>query len=330
MCLLSFLLKRRTLLAALRFKKMSEYDQLTERVCAGEYGMVQVEQREEACRRKEEELKQKQNNAKKREERFNAFVQENEKRMAQAEKREKEDRQEAINKAAEIEKRKAELHELEQLRDSRRKQVERMSQYAAFLDEVVEASDTFSDVSELLQRYETLMKSNEDLHQRNASTSNELERTRSQFEQYTKEVQNDVLVKTSQIADMQKRLEKIRSDCMEYEERRRETKDIMNEHTRRYGLARMAIENLYTRARETSFLVKGSKKHGTLMEMLEYIEARILDLQYISNNLSYLQNIQSQSAAPTSTTIRRNTGQQQQEAARLRHLTGQHAVSSRA
>jgi hypothetical protein len=303
-----------------------------------EWKRKEVEQREDECARKEAELQKKHNSVSTREERCNALIRENERRLAQAENRERDDCDSALAKADENEQKNAELFELQALRDSRSRQVERMKQHSSSLEEVVEASDVFGDIGELLQRHETLVSSNSDLQNRINSSTDELEMSRAELQRYTKEVQNDILMKTSKIAQMQKQLEKLRSDREEYEDKRKEAKSLVNEQTRRFGLARMAVENLYRRARETSLLVKGSQEHSCLLEKLEYIQSRILDLQHISSNVSHLQST-SRTATPSesSTTTRHQqplqmqtqtqTQQKQQQLLRQHSLTRRRQVN---
>lgn len=252
-----------------------------------------IEARDRWCKEKEDELQRRKEEMRAREAKFNQFVKENEAKRNHAIKKRKEELEETKKKEAEIERHKQELDEFSRLRDQRRAHLDHMSKYSNFIDAVVEYGDRFHDVSELLSRYETLKQSNKDLRERIDKTNTELENTRSELYRYTKEKDNEFLFLTSQIAANQKQLDHIKSEIQEYEERWQAQREVENEEMRKAGRAKMAIDNLYKRARETTHLVKSKFEHQSLFEKLDYIETRMHDLKEIvhaarNNNLDAL------------------------------------------
>ena len=68
-----------------------------------------------------------------------------------------------------------------------------MSQYQAFLDEVLEAEEEYPEIVDLLSRYETLHAANADLIQRQDLAGKENEEERHYLQSYIREKTDEIL-----------------------------------------------------------------------------------------------------------------------------------------
>jgi hypothetical protein len=151
-----------------------------------------------------------------------------------------------------------------------------------YLERVAEYTEDFTEIADIVKRYETLVATNSDLQVKVQRNNLETERLRLELAQLTKKLQNEVLVQSSVIAEHQERLEKAKIESNAEELVKEQMEDAAKSRIREIGEARMAVLNLYNRCRLTHLSESRPKQEAKdVMLALRYIGERMRDLQSI-------------------------------------------------
>lgn len=169
--------------------------------------------REDAFRRREDGLRRKDLELQESLIKFNKFLQENESKRNRALKRAAEERKQRETKEGEIKRLEAELlGKLKEELDLKEK-VEHHIQYQDFLESVCQTmSKYFPEISDILNRHETLVKANADLLKNQLKQESTSETLQREFFDYKKEGENKELNSNNTIAELQAALEFRRKD----------------------------------------------------------------------------------------------------------------------
>lgn len=164
--------------------------------------------REDAFRRREDGLRRKDLELQETLIKFNKFLQENESKRNRALKRAAEERKQREAKEAEIKRLEAELlgrlKEETQLKDM----VERNIQYQDYLESVCQSmSKYFPEISDILNRYKTLVDANADLLKKQQQIESTNETTQREYFDFKKDGENRELNQNNEIAELQSLLE---------------------------------------------------------------------------------------------------------------------------
>ncbi len=126
-----------------------------------------------------------------------------------------------------------------------------IKKYEMFLEEVkVQYPDEFTEMTDILNRYETLKKTNGNLVDENQKLQEELDSLTNDTAVYEKDKTNETLRLNNEIAELQKELEKTED---EKNRRQKEIEDrIKNNRIQSKQLSQivMAINNLYWKCKE--------------------------------------------------------------------------------
>lgn len=164
--------------------------------------------REDAFRRREDGLRRKDLELQETLIKFNKFLQENESKRNRALKRAAEERKQREAKEAEIKRLEAELlgrlKEETQLKDM----VERNIQYQDYLESVCQSmAKYFPEISDILNRYKTLVDANADLLKKQQQIESTNETTQREYFDFKKDGENRELNQNNEIAELQSLLE---------------------------------------------------------------------------------------------------------------------------
>lgn len=250
-------------------KKMQEVQQELDRK------KIEYEQRMRKCKEKETELAEKQEKIRESVIRFEKFVKENDAKRTRAMKREKDEISSRKQKESEILGLKKTLQDNTKLKHKLMRMVEKLSVYETYLESVLEPSDEFEEVANVLKRHETLTATNQDLRKIVMQGNHDMEEMRAMVAVFTKEKENEILVATSNIAGHQKSAESVRNDNSKVEQELMFRDNSYNDRKRRLGECKMAIANIYQRCK------KGNVPHEDMNDfarLLDYIKNRTLDL----------------------------------------------------
>jgi len=160
--------------------------------------------REELFKRREDALRKQDLELQQQLIRFNKFLQENDSKTARAEKKAKEEKILGEQKAQEIHEKTHEHDELVNKKDEMKAILDKNLVYEKYLTSVLEESDDFQEIGDLLKRHETLKAHHRDLQERAEEVVMLNDEYRSKLQAYMKEGQDTKLKGHNDIAQCQK------------------------------------------------------------------------------------------------------------------------------
>lgn len=214
---------------------------------------------------------------------FQLFLKENDNKRQRAVKRAQDEKNIRDAKEKELELLRIEMKDTEAKLVLSKANLDAGLVYQTYLEEVVKAApEDFSEIADIIKRYQTLHATNEDLQKLVQTNMDDAESSRLTLYNLSKQLQNDALVKGSEIAELQERLENSKLQSLLEEGNKEQRQDKAKDAIRELGEAQMASFNLYNRCRATH-LADSRPKHETnkVMVALAYIEERFRDLQLI-------------------------------------------------
>jgi hypothetical protein len=146
------------------------------------------------------------------------------------------------------------------------------------------------EIFEILNRHNTLTEANADLVKHSAQLEHEVDDFRRNLQTLKTEKQNQMLVSTSIVQDLQAELEKMQMSVKSQEDNKLQVEDKKKDVSREMSQITQSIRNLYGRCYNTMRIkpvFTGQKDSATLTELLDYeldiILMRISDLVEISS-----------------------------------------------
>ena len=143
---------------------------------------------------------------------FEKFVKDNDGKRARALKKEKDEISSRREKEAQIAALQALLEDATGRKDRLLRVLGHLSVYQQYLEAIVETSDGFGEMDDVLQRHTTLLATNADMRATLDGTHRAIEEQRVQLAAFVKEAENRRLVATSEVATQQQALEALRSE----------------------------------------------------------------------------------------------------------------------
>lgn len=202
---------------------------------------------EETFKKKEEQLRAKDLQLQHQLFRFNKFLQDNEAKRRRAEQR-------AADEAAQIKAREEEIRELEkQLEDSKHhcteleQEVARNMKYEEFLDTVKDSCQEYSEIQDLVTRYETLESAHKDLMELQTSSDAKIESLRNEYQTYQKDTDMEMLAMTNKVARLQTERDEAVKEREQLGRQMDEAALQDSKHSLKFGQILMSVENLYLR-----------------------------------------------------------------------------------
>lgn len=243
----------------------------------------EFDERMAKCKEKEEILSMKVSKLKAEEMKFQLFLKENDNKRQRAVKRAQDERAIRDIKEKELELLRVEMQDTEVKLKLSKANLDQGLVYQTYLERVVAAApEDFTEIADIIKRYQTLSATNEDLQKLVQTNMDDAERNRLELYHLSKQLQNEALVKSSEIAELQERLEKAKLQTVIEEGNKATRQDEAKTSIRELGEAQMAAFNIFNRCRATH-MADSRPKHETnkVMVALAYIEERFRDLQLI-------------------------------------------------
>lgn len=265
--------------------------------------------REDAFRRREEGLRRRDIELQESLIKFNKFLQENESKRNRALKRVTDERKQREQKEQEIRKLETQLKEKMAEERNLKADVERNRKYQEYLENVVQhVTKDFPEISDILNRYNTLKDAHVYLTEKQQSDEIMSENTQREFLSYKKEKENEMLNKNNEIAELQAKLEARQLETSALQNKIDSTNLVASDKALALGQILSAVSNVLERC-EMSFRLRHNKPHierssdladGTplseqcsrAMTKLEDIAMFMVDYRDI--NLEYLADIKDQ------------------------------------
>jgi hypothetical protein len=202
---------------------------------------------EETFRKKEEQLRAKDLQLQHQLFRFNKFLQDNEAKRRRAESR-------AADEAAQIKAREEEIRDLEkQLEESKQlcsdldEEVNRNMKYEYFLDKVKDSCQEYSEIQDLVTRFETLELAHQDLMDLQTSSDGKIEALRNEYQTYQKDTDMEMLAMTNKVAKLQTERDEAIKEREHLGHQLDEASQEDSKHSLKFGQILMSVENLFLR-----------------------------------------------------------------------------------
>ena len=245
--------------------------------------------REELFKRREDALRKQDLELQQQLIRFNKFLQENDSKTARAEKKAKEEKHLRELKEQEISERVKELEELVNKKDEMKAILDKNLVYEKYLNSVLEESDDFQEIGDVLKRHETLRMHHRDLQERAETVTQLNDQYRNELQAYLKQGQDTKLKGHNDIAQSQKLWEQEQLKSLVAGSSREGFLDESAKRVLEYGKAQMVITNLYERSRNNS-LAKGKVKTAYSNdegEQLKAIREFVSDLGWVVQTVNH-------------------------------------------
>jgi len=126
-------------------------------------------------------------------------------------------------------------------------EVARNMKFEEFLERCKDTCDDYSEIQDLVTRYETLESANKDLMDNQTYFESKNEELRSEFQQYKKERAMEILAFTNRIAILQGELEDTQKTRFALEQSADLATQEDSEHSLHFGQILMSVENLFLR-----------------------------------------------------------------------------------
>jgi len=200
--------------------------------------MEGLAQRRQELERKEQQLKQSL-------QKFDRFLKENDSKKTRALKKAKDERNMIKQKECEIASLKTECSGLESERDRFKQRLEKYTIFQTYLERVLELSDEFSELREIMARYDTLVATHNDLLNREQKNQDTMEKEKQKFHKFIEDKNTEVLHYNNQLAQLQTRLDKAQSDAVHWESKWTHIQNTAAKKTLLLGRIKIAVHNLY-------------------------------------------------------------------------------------
>ncbi|XP_063313160.1 cilia- and flagella-associated protein 73 [Pelobates fuscus] len=271
--------------------------------------MVEVEQalnsQKEEFQMKTESLQQRSTELEHKEEKlkdslfkFDKFLKENDSKRKRAMRKAAEERQLAIQKEREFLRLQTENAQLKCRKEALLHRQEKNSIYQRYLQRVLEGTDEFQEVQEMIDRFNTLMVTQEKLLQREVKNQEKIEKEKAQLLHYQEETRSQILEQNNQLADLQGSLEKARAEVLQWESRWAQIQNTAAENTLRLGRVRMATLNLFQIITKHMHIKTDISLEDT-EEQLEKVKICFMDLEAIYKDLKKTDQLSPSSAILT-------------------------------
>lgn len=232
-------------------------------------------------------------------EKFQRFIQENDRKKQIAENKERTERRIKEEFVEEIKNLKEELKRLEVEAVEIKARTTKLRPYKRYLEAAVEVSaDQYEEIDDILKRHKTLATTNADLKESLHTETMRLEKLREKLSGVKRDTQNVILVQNSKVHSHQRSLEELRSNSVKVEAQREMRDRNAFLKLREYGQVMMSIKNLYqrclakrhkrknnaaTKAKAVSVEAPAEAVLRDLKDKLNYIQMRMMMLQDIKD-----------------------------------------------
>mmetsp|Transcript_12310 Transcript_12310/g.29883 ORF Transcript_12310/g.29883 Transcript_12310/m.29883 type:complete len:336 (-) Transcript_12310:551-1558(-) len=204
-------------------------------------------QEEEAFQKKEVQLRAKDLQLQQQLIKFNKFLQDNEAKRRRAETRASEEQAQILQKDEEITSLQKRLDESQNLCLELEEDVLKNLKYEEFLELVKENSDDYSEIQDLVTRYETLEAAHQDLIQSQQKAESGMEAVRNEYQNYRKAKGMEVLALTNKTAALQAELEEVEKRCLQLEASAEHSRQEEAQQSLFLGQIILSVDNLFQR-----------------------------------------------------------------------------------
>nr|XP_028566765.1 cilia- and flagella-associated protein 73 isoform X1 [Podarcis muralis] len=241
----------------------------------------QLKMEELQQRRKELELKEGQ--LKKSILKFDKFLKDNDAKRSRALRKAGEEKQQAAQRVAEAERLKEEIAHLLAVKDKLQWQLERHKAFPEYLQKVLEKTEQFQGIPELIAQFQALMATQATLAQRELFGQEAVEEERARLQRYTEESSNQILQQNNRVAELQAQLEQAQTRVLELESNWVCIQNTAADKTLELGRIKLAALNLFQMVAKHRKLPADVPMEDTAAQ-LDAVELCVVDLNDILAN----------------------------------------------
>uniref|UniRef100_A0A1I8I398 DUF4200 domain-containing protein n=2 Tax=Macrostomum lignano TaxID=282301 RepID=A0A1I8I398_9PLAT len=198
----------------------------------------------ESLQQRREELEKKEHQLKESLLKFDRFLKETDAKRVRAVKKAGDERAYRRQKEQEIVEIQGEMRVYSQLRERLKALSDRYERYQKFLEKVIEESNEFTEVREVMDRYETLSSTKKDLKRREDRNQETVEGHKSEQSRYKESKANEVLSQNNVLSGLRERLDESASRALQCEAEWTQVKNSVADRTLQLGMIRVATHNL--------------------------------------------------------------------------------------
>ncbi|XP_068960098.1 coiled-coil domain-containing protein 42 [Petaurus breviceps papuanus] len=231
--------------------------------------------RMEALNMRWEELGAKEAQLKAHIKKFEQFIQENDQKRIRALKKASKERELKRLRVKELARAKQEMAALRQEHQRVNAKLQDYSIFQKYLEKVVENSE-FEEIHEVIGRYKTLVSMHHDLMQSAQEGQEKIDKAKARLTRYVEEKDDEVLQHNNELARLQMRYDRARSDVIIWESRWAHIQNTAAKKTLLLGTIKMATLNLFQivskQLKETTTQVRVEDTHKQLDLIQEFIQ----------------------------------------------------------
>ncbi|CAI2723486.1 unnamed protein product [Schistosoma spindalis] len=209
----------------------------------------------ECMQRRREDLERKECELKESLIKFDQFFKDNDGKRVRATKKISAEKGLQQQKQTEINILSDDIARLTKMREKQEKKVKSLVKYRLFLESVVKMSDEFSDIYELISRYDALKANLEDLKSLDSKTQKLIDSKSSEIVHFKKTKQDEKLSLTNEIAELRNHLELQQVSGRNKETQWEHTRDLAANRIYELSTIVIAVANMYT-------IVRSHQKYG--------------------------------------------------------------------
>ncbi|XP_064425708.1 coiled-coil domain-containing protein 42 [Latimeria chalumnae] len=176
---------------------------------------------------------------------FDQFLKENDLKKLRAVKKANKEREVKRQKDRDLANLQDETLALNLVKQKLLKKLQKYSLYVNYLEKVIEASDEFEEVHQVMSRYDTLVMTQEDLLQTAQESQETIDRAKARLLHYVEEKNDEILQYNNRLAQLQTRLDKAQSEAVVWESRWAYIQNTAAKKTLLLGTIKMATLNLF-------------------------------------------------------------------------------------
>lgn len=172
----------------------------------------------------------------------------------------------------------------EQLREVEEKIVE-YNKYKELLEDVVNSTEDYEDIPQLMSRYWTLKKSVEELILKCRKIEEEQEITKQKHLSNCKDIKESIAVNTTYLHGLEKEVENLNTKIVTLQTNQEESRRNEIMYKGMTGKIALSIKNIYSSVVKHKISEDDKDSNVLLLEMLEKIKNRYEDLKAITSSL---------------------------------------------
>ncbi|KAH7291965.1 hypothetical protein KP509_29G044200 [Ceratopteris richardii] len=243
---------------------------------------IEFAKKEEALKKREDDLRLKDRELQESLIGFSKFLQENNTKRIRAEKKSLDEARIQQEKEVEIRDLEANLEELQKEKATAKLTLERMMAYQKYLEHVLDVTQQYHEINDLLLRHSTLSSNCDDLTKHIEECTDDVEKIRADLQAYRKASHDEILSLENDIRAAKLTHEKKKKETAEIQQRLDSILEVAASKTLTHGQVCMAAENLFSRVCRCSTI--NHPDHTSPLRQLDVVGDYITDIYQMIRN----------------------------------------------